>query len=270
MNNVSMHDQKYFIFTVDQIQYGIACNEVVTVTDMPSCTVIPHLPAEVRGVIPFQEENIPVLDLRLCFGLPSRLAEINELINTMALRRQDHLNWMGKLKNELNNQQPISVQTNPHKCAFGQWYDQFESSNFNLAAYMKCFDVPHQAIHRVAVEVTAFLDQGQYQKAQELVARTEGGVLLRLIELFDGIEERVSKYLMEYCIVLQHDAQRFAITVDDLNAFCRLSRCGPLPGAASRQESELIQAIGFYHAEGQSAEQNVLLLESQSIHNILR
>ena len=260
-------DVEYLVFTVNQSRYGVPCFDVVSVMDMPACTLVPHLPPDVRGVIAFRGGNIPLLDLRVCFGARAHSVETAELVATMAQRKQDHINWLAKLKDEVHNDQPITVQTNPHKCAFGKWYDQFHSDNTNLTAYMRRFDAPHQEIHQVAIAADELsrTEQGGL-KARELLQRTETGVLARLIELFNGLAEQVHKYFLEYAIILQVGGELFAVAVDDINFFSRLTHIEhPLPSGSSAGEAGLVQALGRYREEGNAADKDVLLLDMTRI-----
>ena len=262
MNTRFPLDVEYLVFTVNQGRYGVPCFDVVSVMDMPTCTLVPHLPPDVRGVIAFRGGNIPLLDLRVCFGARARLVETEELITTMAQRKQDHINWLAKLKDEVQNGKPITVQTDPHKCAFGKWYDQFQSDNINLTSYMNRFDAPHQAIHRVGIEAGTLCQAGHDTAARALLQRTEAGELARLIELFDGIAEQVRKYLLEYAIILQVGGELFAVAVDDINFFSQLTHIEhPLPSGSSAGASGLVQALGRYREEGNGAEKDVLLLD---------
>ncbi|MEO5331100.1 MAG: chemotaxis protein CheW [Magnetococcus sp. YQC-5] len=267
MNARFPQDAEYLVFTVNQGRYGILYSDVVSVMDMPACTLVPHMPADVRGVIPFRGGSIPLFDLRVSFGAQARSAETEELVATMGLRKQDHINWLHKLKDEVHGSKPITVQTDPHKCAFGKWYDQFQSDNLNLSAYMHRFDIPHKEIHQVAVEAAALIKNGQEQQARELVQRTESGVLLRLLELFDGIAGQVRRYLLEYAILLQVGGDVFAMAVDDINFFSRLNQIEyPLPSGSATHDSDLVQALGRYREEGSSEDKDVLLLDMTLIN----
>lgn len=260
--NMFSEESEYLVFTVNQSRYGIPHVNVVSVLDAPDHTAVPHMPPEVRGVIPFREGNVPLFDLRVHFGWTPRDEETRGLIETMAQRKQDHINWLTKLKEEVHGRQEISVQTNPHKCAFGKWYDRFESDNLNLNNYMQRFDAPHREIHQVAVEAGALVRGDRWEEAEHLIQLTEHGVLARLIELFDGIEDQVRKYLWEYAIILQDDGNLFSIVVDDINFFSRLNHVEhPLPSGVTMGGDNLVQALGRYREEGCDEEQDILLLD---------
>ncbi|MBF0127762.1 MAG: chemotaxis protein CheW [Magnetococcales bacterium] len=259
-------DTEYLVFTANHSQYGVPHLNVVAVMDVPEHISVPYMPAQMRGVIPFQGHGIPLFDLRVCFGETPRMQETDDLLQTMALRKQDHINWLNKLKHEVVGNQPITVQTDPHKCAFGKWYDTFQSDNLNLNAYMKRFNDPHQQIHQVAVQAASMLQNGRIQEARELMRLTEQGVLSRLIELFDGISGQIRQYLLEYAIVFNVDDDLFALAVDDINFFSRLRHIEPnIPVGGTGGERDFVQAIGRYQEEGSQQERDILLLDVSRI-----
>ncbi len=268
MSNPFPSDVEYLVFTVNKRQFGVLGSEVVSVINMPDTTAVPNMPDEMRGVISFQNGSTPLLDLRVIFGDMPRNKETEELVQNMALRRQDHINWLNKLKDEVFNDKPITVQTDPSKCKFGIWYDKFQTDNGNLRKYMDRFDAPHQEIHHVAVEAAELIRNGQRDQAKTLVRETEEGVLARLLSLFDGIAELVKRYLLEYAIAFEINDNKFAMAVDDINFFSCLEQIQyPLPpGIFSNNESELVRAIGRYQEEGEgNPMKDVMLLDMSRV-----
>ncbi|MBF0179875.1 MAG: chemotaxis protein CheW [Magnetococcales bacterium] len=262
MSNVLSLDTEFLVFTANHNRYGVPHLNVVAVMDVPEHTCVPCMPPEMRGVIPFQEHGIPLFDLRTCFGEPPRARETEELVQTMALRKQDHINWLDKLKDEVFNGRPITVQTNPHLCAFGKWYDRFHTDNLNLAAYMQRFDTPHQQIHQVAVQAAALIRDDRGKEAEELVHLTEKGLLTRLIDLFDGIGGQIRQYMLEYAVVLKVEERLFAVAVDDINYFSRLHHIeSHVPAGMTNADNDFVQAIGRYREDGKQEETDILLLD---------
>ena len=60
---------KYLSFSVGVEEYGIPIRKVIEILSMMDITHIPHTPEFVKGVINLRGRIIPVLDLRLKFGL---------------------------------------------------------------------------------------------------------------------------------------------------------------------------------------------------------
>jgi purine-binding chemotaxis protein CheW len=62
---------KYLTFTLAEEDYGLEILKVREIIGMMDITAIPQTPDYVKGVINLRGRVIPVIDLRLKFGLPS-------------------------------------------------------------------------------------------------------------------------------------------------------------------------------------------------------
>jgi purine-binding chemotaxis protein CheW len=63
---------KYLIFTLDDEHYGVPVIKVREIIKVLHITTVPQVPAHVKGVINLRGKVMPVVDLRLKFGLPAR------------------------------------------------------------------------------------------------------------------------------------------------------------------------------------------------------
>lgn len=61
---------KYLTFTLAEEEYGIGILKVKEIIGVISITSVPQTPPHVKGVINLRGKVIPVIDLRLKFGLP--------------------------------------------------------------------------------------------------------------------------------------------------------------------------------------------------------
>jgi purine-binding chemotaxis protein CheW len=69
LKRISGREGKYLTFSLAQEEYGIGILKIKEIIGMMSVTTIPGTPAYVKGVINLRGKVIPVLDLRLRFGL---------------------------------------------------------------------------------------------------------------------------------------------------------------------------------------------------------
>lgn len=60
---------KYLTFTLGNEQYGIRIMKIKEIIGIMPITFVPQTPAQVKGVINLRGKVIPVVDLRLAFGL---------------------------------------------------------------------------------------------------------------------------------------------------------------------------------------------------------
>ncbi len=84
----------------------------------------------------------------------------NELDAVMAQREIDHLNWVAKVNQLLNDNEvtELTVETDPTQCGFGQWLygeqrKQAEATVPALASILKEIEKPHEHLHQSAVEI---------------------------------------------------------------------------------------------------------------------
>ncbi|MBW2109025.1 MAG: purine-binding chemotaxis protein CheW [Deltaproteobacteria bacterium] len=66
---VSDKEAKYLTFALDQEEYGIGILKVKEIIGMMDVTTVPQTPSYVKGVINLRGKVIPVVDLRLRFGM---------------------------------------------------------------------------------------------------------------------------------------------------------------------------------------------------------
>jgi purine-binding chemotaxis protein CheW len=61
---------KYLVFHLGREEFGIRVLKVREITGIHDITAVPRTPAHVKGVINLRGKVVPVVDLRLKFGLP--------------------------------------------------------------------------------------------------------------------------------------------------------------------------------------------------------
>ncbi|MBI5282209.1 MAG: purine-binding chemotaxis protein CheW [Candidatus Solibacter usitatus] len=61
---------KYLVFQLGHEEFGIRVLKVREIMGIQEITAVPQMPAHVKGVINLRGKVIPVVDLRLKFGLP--------------------------------------------------------------------------------------------------------------------------------------------------------------------------------------------------------
>ena len=254
-------DYEYLVFASGGQVYALPFMHLVTVIDSPVCTPMPNSPAHVRGVINFHDKSVPLYCCRIKTGLQSHQSEVEAIIDSLKQRKQDHINWINTLKEEVYGDKPITVQTDHHKCAFGMWYDSFSSDDVTLNAFMAEFDKPHQQIHQLAIEVKKMIAEERVEEAKKMIERAENTVLKRLVNLFDDSHTKIKKFSHEYAIVIDYPGQeRFAIAVDGLKRFEKFDEViYPIPSVFSRNSLNFTDAIGRQKLEDGNAE-DVLII----------
>jgi chemotaxis signal transduction protein len=147
---------------------------------------------------------VPVYDLAMLLGQKSARVSARELSASLMQREQEHLEWIEALKASITKGLPFAKATDPHQCAFGRWYDSFETSDEELRAILAQFDTPHQTIHALAARLLAMRDSEGIDAAVDALHIEEITTLPKLRRLFamardhlDGIQRPVNLLLAD-------------------------------------------------------------------------
>lgn len=243
-DNVSESDMEYFVFSAKGCLLALPYSDIIQIIDSPACTVLPNMPRYVRGVIDFMGEPVPLIDTRVRLSLGSRQEEVAEFVQIFLQRKQDHLRWISNLKDAVDNDKEITVEKNPHNCAFGKWYDTYRPNSLALASYMKRFDAPHQAIHNLAVQAEKLIHDGQKDQAKSLISAAENNELKSLVALFDGFEEQMRLSYQEYAVIVSHSGRKFSLSIDAVNYFEKLDEIVHNIPFVGNIDDKLIDGIG--------------------------
>jgi purine-binding chemotaxis protein CheW len=67
----SLDKQQHILFHLNHEEYAVDAHHVQEIIELPDITKVPHLPDFIRGVISLRGTIIPVVDLKLKFGMNS-------------------------------------------------------------------------------------------------------------------------------------------------------------------------------------------------------
>eukprot|EP00764_Aduncisulcus_paluster_P004363 gnl/Carplike_NY0171/17057_a26085_71.p1 GENE.gnl/Carplike_NY0171/17057_a26085_71~~gnl/Carplike_NY0171/17057_a26085_71.p1 ORF type:complete len:128 (+),score=3.76 gnl/Carplike_NY0171/17057_a26085_71:54-437(+) len=95
-------------------------------------TSLPNENKSFIGVKDYMETPTPIFDLGIVLNNHSTKDTNAELSDLLVEREKDHLDWLDALENSLVTGAPFTKATDPDKCAFGRWYNNFETDNEDL------------------------------------------------------------------------------------------------------------------------------------------
>jgi purine-binding chemotaxis protein CheW len=90
-----MRAGKYLIFHLDDEHFGTEVLKVLEIMGLQNITSIPQAPAYVRGVINLRGKVIPVIDLRLKFGMPAKEYLARTCIVVIRTQREEETATVG-------------------------------------------------------------------------------------------------------------------------------------------------------------------------------
>lgn len=245
--------------------FAVPTQDLREMVIMPEVAEVPNTSEYIRGVINLRGRVLPLIDLRKRIGLAS-VAEENDAFCTMLEQReQDHRKWLNELEASVKEGRAFGLATDPHKCAFGKWYDTFHSDHPLIAMHLKKFDQPHKAIHGVAITVQEMIAQGQQDRAQELIETTRSGSLARLLELFAELRSLIRTANREIALIMEAAGRDFAVSVDAALSVEKLSAGSveELQAGSGVQQNGVVRRFGKRAKGGEV----ILVLETAHLMN---
>jgi len=82
------HAGKYLTFSLAEENYGLAILRVQELVGLLPVTRVPRLPAFVAGVVNLRGRVIPLVDLRLCFGMPASAMDDRTCVIIVRVERE--------------------------------------------------------------------------------------------------------------------------------------------------------------------------------------
>ncbi len=257
--SITREDMPWVIFQFAKEMFAVSVDNVREMVAMPKVAPVPKTPEYIRGVINLRGQVLPVLDLRVKMGMTSMLTESDDLIKLLNQREQDHKNWITELESSVHDHREFKLATDPHKCAFGKWYDHFEPDNRILESCLQKFDTPHKIIHSIAVKVKTLEAKGDFDGAIDVIEQTKQGELAQMIRLFEDARTCLRESNREIALVVEHAGKTLAVAVDSVETVERLAKSNvdALPGITSTASNVCIAGIG----KREKTEQMVQLLD---------
>lgn len=239
-------DMPWVIFHLLDEQFAVSAHHVREMVAMPKVVAVPKTPNYVKGVINLRGQVIPVIDLRLRMGMASLVDESEDLVRLLDQREQDHKNWIAELESSVRDRREFKLATDPHKCAFGKWYDNFKTDNRILASCLTKFDAPHQKIHAIAIKVKKMEEEKDFDSAYEIINQTKEGELAEMIRLFAEVRSLLRESNREIALVLEWKERTMAVGVDSVETVEKLSESNieEMPAVVSTVDNECVAGIG--------------------------
>ncbi len=199
--------------------FGFDAGKVGNMIAIPTITHVPGSIDYMPGTITIRDKIHPLIDLRIYTGQPSAEQEIQEFCDLMDQRLCDHQNWIKELKASVEEEREFKLATDPHKCAFGKWYDTFSSDNRIVNGILPKFDAPHRTIHGIADKVTKLVSEKKIDEAHDLINKTSNAELTQMVRLFSEIKNAVRDARQRrIAMVLEKEDGNIALDIDEVVA----------------------------------------------------
>lgn len=214
------HGRQIFTFFVEDMMFGLGVDNVLMLGQEVS--EIQRIPVEERGfcgVTKFQGIVVPVLDFAHRLGVPSGFDSKTALLEVLAEREQDHIEWVNALENALKTDSVFSKTIDEDECEFGKWLKKFDTRDETLKDLLSSFKEPHSKLHHVAETVIHLRDNGKKEEALEVLNRERSTTFRQLRALFARTRDQVQSGMRQVLLFVTLDGKspRYALLIDEIN-----------------------------------------------------
>lgn len=256
----------WLTFRLGRGHYAISSRLVSGIMIMPTSIVpIPDSSEHLRGLFSLRGAVIPLADLRTIMHMGTIQQEYENFREMLEARKQDHLRWVAELERCVEAHETFTLATDPHKCAFGKWYDKFETDKGTVKHHLKKIEEPHARLHNAAVEIASCSHTCENctknRRCVDIMAEVRDRDLPIISRLLDEAKEVFRGDFHEMVIALEQGTNQIGIAVDEVLAVEQLDQvCGP---EGVEQFGDLSFIIGV--AKSETIEGNVIMLNDQRL-----
>lgn len=148
--SIEMNESPFIVFKIQGSLYCVNSRHIATILQLPPVQSATDAVAHVTGMFSHRGAVVEMFDIRSALGFPTLNQEYEEFAQMLEDRKQDHINWVKELERSLMAGEKFRLATDPHKCAFGKWYDHYQFANDATAFHMRKIEEPHRRLHQAA------------------------------------------------------------------------------------------------------------------------
>lgn len=239
--------------------FAISVKHVETMVVVPDVVSVPDSPDYIKGVIDLRGKIFPLVDMRVRLGLSSLEEESVNFIKKIDMAKEEHLTWLKELESSIEENRPFTLTTDPHKCAFGKWYDSVVSQDLFLSRLLKNINQPHQEIYNLALKVEQLKKDNQSDEINKIIANIKSGAFTRIMECFEIAQKEFLEDRNQIAVAINADGRSFALAVDSVESVEDLKE----EGAAKEEDLEGInQETTVKYSIGKTMEDKMIVVIS--------
>lgn len=257
----------WLLFQLENNYFAINSQRVTGIMICPEeMTRLPDSPDFVRGLIMMRGSIVRLLDLRMLFGIETIDLERERFHEMLEQRKHDHLNWVLELERCIEEEEPFQLATDPHKCAFGRWYDSYEAENNSVAHHLRKIEEPHRRLHEAALSVNS-CDKNHDACNRERCLKTvmkelKEELVPRIVSLLDEAQDVFRESYREMAIIIEEGGRRLGLIVDQVLSVEDIAR-GELNDVGVNFFHDLTYIDGV--CQSRTVSENVLIVNDKKL-----
>jgi len=252
----------WLIFTLNGNAYAVNSRYVNGINmRAEDVTPLPDAPDIYRGLVKIREEVCPLLDMRKLFHFLTLDEETANFRDMMEQRKKDHVKWIDTLERCIETGEKFTLTTDPHKCAFGMWYDKFTTENHSAGFHLKKIEEPHRLLHESAPIILKAVEQGDTKTAERLLKKARSEYVPKIISVIDESENAYRSTFRENVIFLSDGEQMLGLLVDEVLA---VDKVEPVEGSSNMNlllRSKFFESI----ARNEKIDLEILIIDEEEL-----
>lgn len=197
------------VFRLEQSRYCLCGEAVASIVIPERLTALPKMPENLAGFLKHSNSMVPVIDMRILFGIPS----MEQCVAEFAQMKQKHTEWVEELRKSVQAKTVFYKPVDPHKCSFGIWYDSFVTDDYSLNYVLKKLEKPHERIHHCGARANELLVQGK--TADEPLEEADRICRQEMLPLLDRLIDAYRDANRGIIIVIDWSGHTVGLLVDE-------------------------------------------------------
>lgn len=230
-NSEELVELPWLIFTLNEQAYAVNSKYVNGIEMKPgNITPLPDAPDIYCGLVERRGEVYPLLNMRKAFHFSSIEEEAEVFGKMIDQRKSDHIRWIETFERCYTAKEKFELAVDPHKCAFGKWYDQFIKGTHPMTFHIKKIEEPHRLLHETAAHILSAVNCGDDKTAEALFKKLKNEYYPRVISILNDIKSMYGSTYRETVVVLADEHQKLGLLVDEVLA---VDKVEPVIGGAN-------------------------------------
>lgn len=209
----------FIIFRIKDSLFCVNSRYIERLLQLPEFVTLPQSPPVFTGIFPYRDNFITMFDIRTAFGMENLAEEFAAFSDMLEQRKEDHIQWVTELERSIQTGDEFTLSDDPHACAFGVWYDNFESDNHLIISHLKKIEEPHNQLHHAANEVEECMhindSQERESKLQQILSHIKHELMPAITGLLDETKDVFYATQFREMVLVLSDS-RLGLVVDEV------------------------------------------------------
>lgn len=261
----------WLMFKLQENIFAINSKSIASIVHIDEKIKIkPATEKHIRGSFKYLNKEIQLIDMRSLLSLDPIGVDYDKFSKMLDVRKNDHIGWVEELERCANNNLPFKLATNHHDCAFGKWFDAFETNSSAVNFHMKMIESPHKELHKAALEVLSCSKECDKCEREECLKsslhKAKNKYMPMVIDLLEEAKKVFIDEFKEMIIVIACGNKGFGIIVDEVSSVEKLDFLNKKSHEGITYETLFIQGVG----KTRKTEQLVLLVDTEKIAEVVK